>query len=645
MAEPGSQKLQAPPNFDGPVKRKCTDTLFMLVLVCCWIAMTVIGIKAVQTGNPDRLVNGIDYQGRICGVDAGVETLTKMYYIRFDGTGVCVADCPAATDLNTLYTCTTPDAAFAKGGANQLNCEGSDAQQCADLTGVTDPATFSGGGDGACMYQIESVDVLNHCLFTDPAIADAFVSLNSQMSYMQQFLADIYTARNWILGFGFGFSLVMGFVYCLLLRVPGVVAIMTWGSILAVIALFAAVGYGLYTKGDEWAADTTNQHTDVQITIARIFGIAGYVLAGLFACLALFMCRRIRLATSIMKEAARAIGKIPAMILMPVVEAVGLVLFFVPLVFYGVYVASMGDFSTTTVAGLEVKTVTYGSEVQGMGWYLLFCLFWTTQFIIAMGQIVVALAVVKYFFTRDKSTLGSGTFFKAMKDGMWYHMGTAAFGSLIIAIIQMIRAIIAWFQKKAKASGNKIAQYALCCCQCCFWCLQKCMQFINKNAYIQTALFSTGFCKSGKEAFFLIARNIARVGAVSMVSEFMIIIMKLVICLATMAATYLGLDATIGNELHSFVGPTIFVGVLAYLVASVFAELFSMTTATILQCFIADEEMYSPAERYADNDLKDFVNTHGAPKRLRKGSPAELPHPVALNGTGGGKHTAVSGTA
>jgi Plasma-membrane choline transporter len=70
-------------------------------------------------------------------------------------------------------------------------------------------------------------------------------------------------------------------------------------------------------------------------------------------------------------------------------------------------------------------------------------------------------------------------------------------------------------------------------------------QFINKNAYIQTALFSTSFCKSAREGFYLIARNIARIGAVSLVSEFLVIIMKLLICLACMGSTYLGLNATV----------------------------------------------------------------------------------------------------
>jgi Plasma-membrane choline transporter len=52
-------------------------------------------------------------------------------------------------------------------------------------------------------------------------------------------------------------------------------------------------------------------------------------------------------------------------------------------------------------------------------------------------QIIVAVTIVKYYFSRDKSKAGAGTFFNALKIGFVYHMGTAAFGSLIVAIIQV----------------------------------------------------------------------------------------------------------------------------------------------------------------------------------------------------------------
>ena len=61
--------------------------------------------------------------------------------------------------------------------------------------------------------------------------------------------------------------------------------------------------------------------------------------------------------------------------------------------------------TTTTIAGMSVRDFEYSDEVEKRGWYLLFVFFWTTQFIVAMGQIVVSLTVVKYYFTRDVQTV------------------------------------------------------------------------------------------------------------------------------------------------------------------------------------------------------------------------------------------------
>lgn len=54
-----------------------------------WLAMTLTGFVAVgviedehlQKGNPARLTNAIDYNGRVCGVDPGVKKLPFGYYL------------------------------------------------------------------------------------------------------------------------------------------------------------------------------------------------------------------------------------------------------------------------------------------------------------------------------------------------------------------------------------------------------------------------------------------------------------------------------------------------------------------------------------------------------------------------------------
>jgi len=67
---------------------------------------------------------------------------------------------------------------------------------------------------------------------------------------------------------------------------------------------------------------------------------------------------------------------------------------------------------------------------------------------------------------------------------------------------------------KAAAKENKCLKLTLCCCSCCLWCLEKCMKFVNNQAYIQIALTGDSFCDAAKRAFWLILRNIGEIGAI-----------------------------------------------------------------------------------------------------------------------------------
>lgn len=642
-AEAETQKISAPEGFDGPVQRKCTDVLFMILLVAAWIAMTVVGADAVSRGNPAMLINGMDYMGNTCGVTANYTDVSKLYYVNYNGNGVCVASCPKTTDFNNLYACkTASNVQYTVGGSNPIDCStGNGPAECAYYTGVASTSNFAAStGDGDCMYQIETIDFLNHCVISDETIAEQFVDVTDETVFLQKFMSDIYVARYWILGFGFCFSFVIGVMYCYLLRIPGLVTIMTWTSIFATIGLTVAIGIGFWKVALDWEDDTAVAHSSYQINAAKGFAIVFWICAGLFFCLIVFLRKRIALATGVMKESATALNAIPTVFFTSVIQAAGLIAFFIPLTYYGVNVASIGTYTKDPTTGYV--SIDYDNQEVESAWYLLFCLFWTHEFIQALGQIIVALAICKFYFSRDRSKVNAGTYFKALKDACWYHTGTAAFGGLIIAIIKMIRAVIAYFQKQAKTTQNKIMSAVLCCCQCCFWCLEKCMKFMNKNAYIQTALFSTSFCTSAQKAFGLIARNIARVSAVSMVTEFICIIMKFVICFATIGATYLAMNATIVDDLYSIISPSIFVGVLAYMVAGVFAEMFSMTTSTILQCFIADEEMFAPGERYASPNLLEFME--GTKKKQAPLQTQKPASPAATNGASPAGIVASTGT-
>jgi len=365
------------------------------------------------------------------------------------------------------------------------------------------------------------------------------------------------------------------------------------------------------------------------------FGYVGFAAAGIWFLLMCYLRSRIQLALGVVKEAAKSIAAMPVIILFPVIQCAGFVVFMILWMYYAVHLASMGDpveegycsllYSNPasrhsqddceTLSGVWIRytSFSYDENQTNAGWFLLFAYFWTSQYIIALGQIIVALCIAKWYFTRDKGQIGNSTVFSSIKQAGWYHCGTAAFGSLIIAIIKMIRAYITYMQKQAKKAGGKTAQAILCALQCFMWCMEKCMKFLNKNAYIQTAIFGTGFCTSAKKAFFLILRNIARIGACTMVSEFVIIIGKVFIMSMTGGLSYYAMTEQIGDELSSPIGPVIFIMLCSYFTGSMFMNIFSMAISTILQCFVADEEMFSGSERYAEGDLVKFIADNGKP--------------------------------
>jgi len=86
-----------------------------------------------------------------------------------------------------------------------------------------------------------------------------------------------------------------------------------------------------------------------------------------------------------------------------------------------------------------------------------------------------------------------------------------ALGSLLIAIVQLIRAVLEYVQTKMKAYDSGLARCVMCCCQCFWYCLESFLKFISHNAYIMCALHGTNFCTSARDAFNLLMRNVIRV--------------------------------------------------------------------------------------------------------------------------------------
>ncbi len=171
-----------------------------------------------------------------------------------------------------------------------------------------------------------------------------------------------------------------------------------------------------------------------------------------------------------------------------------------------------------------------------------------------------------------------------------FHIGTLAFGSLLVAIIQFARAVAIYVQKHMSDTmrAHWVVKYVFCCINCCLLCLEKCMKYIAKNAYIQTAIHGSSFLVACKDAFFLIARNIFTVGAVAAVSDLVLFIAKVFVCGTTTATGYFFLNAVLGEKLHDLVGPTVMIMILSWMNVSMFMDVFHMGIDAIIMCYLTD---------------------------------------------------------
>lgn len=254
-----------------------------------------------------------------------------------------------------------------------------------------------------------------------------------------------------------------------------------------------------------------------------------------------------------------------------------------------------------------------------MRWYHVFGFLWITQFCIACQHLVIAGSVAGWYFSKDKSSVGLSTILSAFYRLLRFHLGTAAFGSLIIAIIQMIRLVLKYIEHKVKEMEKSggiqgkcavILKGVIYCAQCILYCFEKCMKFININAYIETAIYGYNFCRAAMKAFQMLTANALRVAAINSVGTFVLLLGKLAVVIATVAVSYeiMRIKTETVYVAHPW-APVLIAACFSYLTAHCFIAVYGMAIDTIFLCFCEDSARNDGITRpyYMSKGMMEFV--------------------------------------
>jgi len=254
------------------------------------------------------------------------------------------------------------------------------------------------------------------------------------------------------------------------------------------------------------------------------------------------------------------------------------------------------------------------SNFTEMFWYHLFGLFWGSQFILACAQLAMAGAIATWYFTRDRKTL-SFTFLKSVWRVIRYHLGTAAFGSLIIAFVQFLRAILTYVERKTKDRTGVIVELVLKCCMCCLWCLEKCLKFLNKNAYIETAIFGYNFCTAARRAFSLLLANILRVAVLNFMTGFIVFVIKLFVVAVVGCVAYYWIqnNSDLEDDLNYWGVLVFFICIVAFIISDIFLNVYDMTIDTLFLCFAEDSDRNDGKTKpyFMSDSLAKFMKSQG----------------------------------
>jgi hypothetical protein len=214
----------------------------------------------------------------------------------------------------------------------------------------------------------------------------------------------------------------------------------------------------------------------------------------------------------------------------------------------------------------------------------------------ACGQLSISGVVSEWYFDPLKSRK-SGTVMSAVQRALRFHLGTAAFGSLIVSFIEVLRCIISFYVNRTKRLHQNSVAFKLlsCCANCCLGALERISHFASESAYIQTAMHGTNFCSSASTSFSLLSRNSMNIVALSGVSGAVMLIGKLLIAFGTTLASFFilngGHDALTNSKQFQSV-PCLVVFLLSYAIASFFLGVLESCIDTIFQCFCEDAERH-----------------------------------------------------
>jgi len=139
--------------------------------------------------------------------------------------------------------------------------------------------------------------------------------------------------------------------------------------------------------------------------------------------------------------------------------------------------------------------------VAGLIFFEVFAYIWTSQVIANVALATLAGGVYGgwyYFGPKELGVLPKHPSLGAFGRACTTSLGSIAFGSLIVTILEIIRLILQMIRNNAAQDGHPVEAICACIAECCIGCIQGLVEYFNRYAYIHVALYGKPYIKAAK---------------------------------------------------------------------------------------------------------------------------------------------------
>lgn len=212
--------------------------------------------------------------------------------------------------------------------------------------------------------------------------------------------------------------------------------------------------------------------------------------------------------------------------------------------------------------------------------YNVFGVIWATFFISALTEMTLAGTFGTWYWTYNKDEIPSDALGNAFRLSTYYHLGTVAFGSLIITFCRVLRLI-------CNSGANRNDCGPLSFFRCFLACLESFLRRFNRNAYIMCSVHGKGLCTSAISAYQLILRNVMRYIAMDTMTGIIFGVSQILLAVGAGGITYACLyDKNWSEDERALVWiPIIILFIGAFVVSGAFFSVYAIAVDTLVLCF------------------------------------------------------------